>query len=76
MTTVAAYERDRIMPATQLTTGDLAQLLGVPDWQIRRMDRRGLLPTPRRLCGRYRVWSRRQLPAIRRAVQAAGGQVA
>jgi excisionase family DNA binding protein len=50
------------MTAENLTVGDVARLLGVEDWHVRRVVDR--LPTPVPRVGRYRLIPRSLLPAI------------
>lgn len=54
-----------------LTVGDISRKLGVQDWQIRAVIRRGLLAAPPRV-GQYRVFTPEQLPAVESALRAAG----
>jgi len=53
------------------TVPQLAQKLGVHEWQIRRMFKRGFAPQPRRL-GNYRVISDQDLPQIEEGLRKAG----
>jgi hypothetical protein len=54
-----------------LTVGQAARALGIDAWQVARLYERGILEEPPRL-GRYRTIHRDDLPALRRAAQAAG----
>ncbi len=58
-------------PATTITIGDAARRLGFAVWQVRRPYETGRLPEPPR-CGRYRVVSTDDLPAIEKALHEAG----
>lgn len=53
------------------TLGDIAIINNVPIWTLRRLCRRGILPEPTR-AGGYRVFEDSDLPAIRKALRAAG----
>lgn len=59
------------MKATTFTIGSVAERLGVRPWQIRRLFERGDLPPAARVAC-YRIFNKDDLPAIRRALKAAG----
>ena len=62
------------MSTTQarLTIGEVAERFPpVKKWQVRRLFERGLLPPAERV-GVYRVFGEADLPAIERALRAAG----
>jgi DNA-binding transcriptional MerR regulator len=54
-----------------LTVGAVALRYGVPEWQIRRLFERGLLPPAPRV-GPYRVIAITDLPKVEEALRAAG----
>lgn len=54
-----------------LTTGQVADILGLQLWRVQHLFQRGLIPEPKRF-GRYRVFSRADLPAIEAAARKAG----
>jgi hypothetical protein len=54
-----------------LTTGDVARRYGIPEWKVRRLFERGLLPPAARI-GAYRVIAAGDLPAVERALCDAG----
>jgi hypothetical protein len=54
-----------------LSLGQAAELLGVRDWQLDRVFRRGLAEEPPR-SGRQRLIDRRSLPRLRQALTEAG----
>jgi hypothetical protein len=56
---------------TLLTLGDVARRLECPDWVIRRLIKKGLVPPPIRL-GIWRVFHERDIPGIARAFKASG----
>jgi hypothetical protein len=49
----------------------VAQHFGCPGWQVRRLFERGILPPAPRV-GAYRVIPQQDLPAVERALRAAG----
>jgi DNA-binding transcriptional MerR regulator len=51
--------------------GDVAAEIPMESWRLRRLADRGLCPAPRRV-GRYRVFRREDIPAIRAAAIKAG----
>jgi DNA-binding transcriptional MerR regulator len=57
--------------ASVMTLGDVARLVGVDVWQVRRLYERGLLPPAARVGGK-RVVSAAELPRVRRALTEAG----
>jgi hypothetical protein len=57
--------------ATQLSTRQVADLFGVPTWQIQRLFECGILPEPRRFAGK-RVIAGESLPAIVDALRERG----
>jgi len=59
------------VPEDDLLIGAVAAELNIESWRVRRLADRGLCPQPRRL-GRYRVFSRSDIPAIREAADRAG----
>jgi DNA-binding transcriptional MerR regulator len=54
-----------------LSTVEVARMFGVSRWKIATLADLGLLPPPR-LIGRYAVYSREDLPAVRAALVKAG----
>jgi excisionase family DNA binding protein len=54
-----------------LTIGEAAQRLGCPEWRIRRLYQRGLLPPAERV-GRNRVIAVADLSAVEKALRDAG----
>ncbi len=56
---------------TQLTTGEVAELLGVDVWRIRRLYESGTLPEPAR-AGAYRLIPKTDLPRIIDALRGRG----
>jgi DNA-binding transcriptional MerR regulator len=54
-----------------LTIGAVAERLGVPPWQVRRLFERGFLPPAARV-GAYRVIAPADLPKVERALREAG----
>lgn len=54
-----------------LTLGEVATHFGVLDWKVRRLFQRGLLPQAQRF-GRYRVFEKKELPTIAKALREAG----
>ena len=57
--------------ATHLSTGDIAELLSVDAWKVRRLFEDGDLPDPPRI-GLARAIPREQIPAIMDALRARG----
>ena len=57
--------------APYLTVGDVARRLGVPQWCVRRLFERGILPPPLR-AGLFRLIRESDLPKITAALQEAG----
>jgi hypothetical protein len=57
--------------ATHLSTGDVAELLGVAPWRVRRLFEDGDLPDPPRI-GLARAIPRESIPAIIDALRARG----
>jgi DNA-binding transcriptional MerR regulator len=51
--------------------GDVAAEIPMESWRLRRLADRGLCPAPKRV-GRYRVFRREDIPAIREAAIKAG----
>ena len=54
-----------------LSTGQVADLLGMQTWRIQQLYKRELVPEPRR-CGRWRMFAPEDIPIIREAAQKAG----
>ena len=59
------------MQPTILSTRQLGELLGQPEWRIRRLFEAGTLPEPARFCGR-RAIPRESIPQIVDALRARG----
>ena len=55
----------------QLTTGEVAELLGVDVWRVRRLYESGMLPEPPR-AGAYRLIPKADLPRIIDAMRQRG----
>jgi hypothetical protein len=60
-----------VTASQKMTSGQAAVHLGVREWQLVSLYRRGLLPEPQRL-GRLRAIDADDLPRIRSALVAAG----
>ena len=58
-----------------ISTTELAAILGIPVWRLRRLYADGTLTEPGRVGG-HRVVHEADVPAIRRALVAAGGVLA
>lgn len=56
---------------TVYTTGAVARLHGIPEWRVRRVFERKLLPDPGR-AGTYRLIPASDLPKVEAALRAAG----
>jgi hypothetical protein len=69
--TVACRTTGSQLVSQNYTTGSLAAHFGVEVWQVRRLFERGLLPEPGRV-GAYRVVTEAELPAVEKALIAAG----
>ncbi len=54
-----------------LTTGVIARRLGIPEWRVRRLFERRILPDPPRIGG-YRAIPAADLPIVERALRRAG----
>jgi DNA-binding transcriptional MerR regulator len=54
-----------------MTTTEVAERLDLQPWQIRAMERNGLIPPPTRV-GQYRAFCLRDLPVIERAARQYG----
>jgi hypothetical protein len=54
-----------------MTTGQAAREIGAESWQVARLFQRGLVEEPRRL-GQFRLIAESDLPALKRAAEAAG----
>lgn len=54
-----------------LSTGQVAEILGMQTWRIQHMFDRGLTPEPRRF-GRFRMFTRADVPVIEAAARKAG----
>jgi hypothetical protein len=57
--------------AGEMSTGDAARAIGVRDWQLTRLFRRGLVSEPARV-GRFRIIRAADLPRLREAAVRAG----
>jgi predicted site-specific integrase-resolvase len=55
-----------------LSLGDIARLLNVKHWVIRRLFTDGKLPEPTRRVGRWRIFTSEDIPAIEEALRKAG----
>lgn len=53
------------------TTGAIARHLGIPEWRVRRVFERNLLPDPGR-AGTYRLIPAADLPKVEAALRSAG----
>ena len=51
--------------------GEAAEAVGIKDWQVRSLERRGLIPEPSR-CGRQRSYCDADVKSIEKAAKAAG----
>jgi hypothetical protein len=59
------------MPLPVLLIGEVAEHFGLEVWQVRNCVRRGILAEPARL-GPQRVWFRKDLPQVEKALRAGG----
>jgi DNA-binding transcriptional MerR regulator len=57
--------------ASVYTTGDVAERYGIPEWRVRRLYERGILPEPAR-AGTYRLIRAEDLPGVENALRRAG----